>query len=273
MRRTIASLLFGTAYACASLTVSGFLLQRTALDPDHTADAVTAVLGDSAIQRELVDTITDAAVAQLANGDPAVEATLRANLQSVATLPEGQQLLAGVVHDAHAHLIGAQTEPVQITGPELVPLLRDERAAALPTITLPVPVVEPLSIARTTLRWMLPVVAVLTVVMVLLGFAAHPERSAVLRGLSVGLIMLAALTALLGYVLPKFAFPLFSDSAWARVPARLADDSVPVLVALELLMLGGAGALFAMAGMMRRRDRWRQPVSQRRFVEERRWSQ
>ena len=117
MRRTLASLLFGTAYACASLTVSGFLLQRTALDPDHTANAAEAVLGDSAIERELVDTIADAAVAQLANGDPTTEARLRANLQSVATLPEGQRLLAGVVHDAHAHLIGAQPEPVQITGP------------------------------------------------------------------------------------------------------------------------------------------------------------
>ena len=78
-----------------------------------------------------------------------------------------------------------------------------------------------------------------------------PDRGEISRkrGLSIGLVMLAALTALLGYVVPKFAVPLLSDSAWAHVPSRLADDSVPVLVALELLMLGGAGALFAMAGM------------------------
>jgi hypothetical protein len=273
MRRTLASLLFGLAYACASLTVSGFLLQRTAFDPDTSANAAEAILGDGAIKRELVDALATAAVAQVAGGDPAVEATLRGNLDAVASLPEGQRLLAGVIHDAHARMIGAQEGPVQVTGPELVPLLRDERAAGLPAVTIPVPVIAPLDMMRLTLRWMLPIVAVLTVVMVLLGFAAHPERSAVLRGLSLGCVLLAVLTALLGYAVPKFGIPLLSDSAWVRVPARMADESVPILVAIELLLIGAAAALFAGSGMMRRRDRWRAPMRPRQYTEDRRWSQ
>ena len=273
MRRTLASLLFGLAYACASLTVSGFLLQRIAFDPDTSANAAEAILGDGAIKRELVDALATAAVGQLAAGDPALEATLRSNLDAVASLPEGQRLLSGVIHDAHARLIGAQDTPVQVTGAELVPLLRDERAALLPAVTLPVPVVTPLDVMRTTLRWMLPIVAVLTVVMALLGFAAHPERSAVLRGLSLGCVLLAVLTALLGYAVPKFIIPMLSESAWARVPSRMADSSLTMLIALELLLLGAAGALFAASGMMRRRDRWRSPVRPRQYVEDRQWSQ
>lgn len=272
MRRTIASMLFGLAYACASLTVAGFLLQRTAFDPDRSADAATVVLGDSAIKRELVDLIATAATEQLAAGDAAAQATLRTNIDAVATLPEGQALLSDVIRDAHAHLIGAQDEPVQITGQQLVQIVRDERAAALPAITLPVPTITALDVARTTLRWLLPITAVLTVVLVALGFAAHPERSAVLRSLAIGMVLLAVLTALLGYVIPKLLIPVLDASPWAHIPARLADDSLPLLIGIELVLVGGALGLWAAAGMARRRDRWRSPVASHRYTEERRWS-
>ena len=39
-------LLFGLAYACASLAIAGFLLQRTAFDPDRSAGAADVVLGE-----------------------------------------------------------------------------------------------------------------------------------------------------------------------------------------------------------------------------------
>jgi hypothetical protein len=272
MRRTLASLLFGLAYACASLTVSGFLLQRTAFDPDRSADAAGTIIGDNAIKRELVDLIAAAATEQLAPGDAAAQAALRTNIDTVATLPAGHDLLAEVVRDAHARLIGAQETPVQITGQQLVQIVRDERAAALPAITLPVPTITALDIARTTLRWLLPITAVLTVVLVALGFAAHPERSAVLRSLALGMVLLAVLTALLGYLIPKLLIPVLDSSPWANVPARLADDSLPLLIGLELVLIGGALALWAGSGMARRRDRWRSPVSSHRYTEERRWS-
>lgn len=230
------------------------------------------ILGDSAIKAQLVDLVATAAASQLAPTDATMQATLRTNVEAVATIPEGQELLAEVIHDAHAHLIGAQEQPVQITGRQLVSIVRDERAADLDPIELPVPVITPLDIARSTLRWLLPIAAVLTIVLVALGFAAHPERAAVLRSLALGLILLAVLAGLLGYLVPKLIIPILSDSPWAHVPARLADDSLPLLIGLELVLLGGALGLWAASGMVRRRTRWSSPITNRRYMEERRWS-
>jgi len=75
VRRTLAGLLFGLAYACASLAIAGFLLQRTAFDPDNSADAADVVLGDSQVKAELVDFIADSVIEQLAGVvDPATVA-------------------------------------------------------------------------------------------------------------------------------------------------------------------------------------------------------
>ncbi|MEQ1704039.1 MAG: hypothetical protein ABMA25_28360, partial [Ilumatobacteraceae bacterium] len=59
---------------------------------------------------------------------------------------------------------------------------------------------------------------------------------------------------------------------WAGLPAALADDSLGLLVGLELLLVGGALALLAGTGAMRRRQRWSTPVSTYRYQEERSWS-
>lgn len=270
VRRTLAGLLFGLAYACASITVAGFLLQRTAFDPDRAGHAAEAVLGDSAIRAAVVDLIATDAVAQLAGDDPAVENTLRSNLELVASVPEGQALLADVIRDAHARLIGERTTPVTISGAQLVPIVRDERAGQLPAVTLPVPTITALDVARTTLRWMLPITAVATVILVALGLAAHPVRADLLRSLSMGLLLLAVLAALLGYVIPRLLLPVLDTSPWANVPARLADDSLPLLAGLELVLVGGAAAMWALAGASRRRG-WHDTIDTSRWAEERRW--
>ncbi len=270
VRRTLAGLLFGLAYACASLSIAGFLLQRSAFDPDNSADAADVILGDSELKAELVGFISDSVIGQLdGTVDPA---TIRANVAAVADLPEGQKLLATIIHDAHAHMIGDQEGPVQITGPQLVGIVRDERAAVLPTLILPVPKVTPLAIANHTLDWLLPIALIATIAFAFLGFTAHPERGALLRSLALGLLLFALLALILGYLVPKFLVPALSDSVWAHIPARLADDSLPLLIGLELMLVGSALALFAGTGMMQRRRRWSTPVSTYRYNEERRWS-
>jgi len=257
VRRTLAGLLFGLAYACISLTIAGFLLQRTAFDPGHSSGAAHVVLADPAIRQALVNAIADSTATQLGVD----KATMRQTVATVAAHPAGAKLFEQVIHDAHAHLIGAQDGPVQITGAELVP-----------TITVPVPRVAVLDIMRTTLKWLLPITAIATLVFVGLGFAAHPERTALLKSLALGLFLIAIFVALLGYVVPRFLIPALSDSPWAGVPARLADDSLPLLVGTELLLVGVGLALLASTGMMRKRQRWSTPVSTYRYNEERSWS-
>lgn len=270
VRRTLAGLLFGLAYACASLSIAGFLLQRSAFDPGNSADAADVILGDSELKAELVGFISDNVSVQLAGTvDPV---TIRSNVAAVADLPEGQKLLAEIIHDAHAHMIGDQKAPVEITGAQLVGIVRDERAAALPTLILPVPEVTPLVVANHTLDWLLPIALIATIAFAFLGFTAHPERSALMRSLALGLLLLALLALILGYLVPKFLVPALSDSVWANMPASLADDSLPLLIGLELMLIGSALALLAGTGMMQRRRRWSTPVSTYRYSEERSWS-
>jgi len=225
------------------------------------------VLQDEGIKKELVRIIADNVAGQLGR-DP-IET--RSVVAGVAGTKQGAALMAGIIHDAHARLIGERQAPVQITSAQLVELMRTQAVGDLPTITLPVPKVTALDLARRALQWILPIAAIATLVFTALAFTAHPERSALFKSLALGLLLLGVLVALLGYVVPKFVVPALSDSVWANAPAQLVDDSVPLLIGLELLLVGGAAALFAGTGIVRRRRRWSAPVNTARYNDEQRW--
>lgn len=272
MRRSIAGLLFGIAFACASLAISGFMLQRTAFSPDATANAAEVVLGDSVIQREFVRLISDASAAQMYPGDPAAAAIVRQNVAVVADTKPGAMLLATVMQDAHERLIGRNDDPVQITPAQLVEVVRDERAAALPAVTLPVPRIGVLAIIDDVLRWLVPISAIAAIVLFALCFLAHPEKAALFRTLGIGLGVLAAMLVIFAYLVPRFVPPLLDDSAWARIPPRLADDAFPLILGAALVLAGAGLALFVGSTRMGRTRRWSTPVSTYRYREERSWS-
>jgi hypothetical protein len=268
VRRTLAGLLFGFAYLSAAIAVSGFLLQRTAFDPERTADLADVVMEDSAIRSTLSNVIADATAESLGATD---KQTVRDLVAQVALTPGGAALFAEVLHDSHAHLIGEQKDPVRITGQQMVQIVRNEAVGNLPPIVLPVPKVWALDLLRRILDFLVPIAAVAAIGLAIVGFSTHPERGVLFRSLGFGLILLAVLVAVLGYLIPRFAVPALNDSAWARVPARLADDSLPLIVAVVLLLVGGGLALLAGSGMLQRRRRWSSPVSTYRYSEERRW--
>jgi hypothetical protein len=276
VRRTLAGLLFGLAYVFASLTLAGFLLERTAFDPDYAAEHADVILADSAIKSELVNAIADSLAVQaqtIAPNDPNLtQQALRERVALVAGTQPGAELLAEVVHDAHAHLIGEQTEPVIITTAQLVDATQNEAVGVAQPVEIPVPTVGVLEFLDGLLGWLVPTAAIATLALLVMGLAAHPERAALFRSLGLGLLLLGLVVALIGYVVPKFLIPALSDSAWANLPATLADDALPLLIGLELLLVGVALALLAGTGVMRRRKRWSTPVNTYRYQEERRWS-
>ena len=119
----------------------------------------------------------------------------------------------------------------------------------------------------------MPITAIATLALLVLGLAAHPERGALFtQPRARAAPARPCVVALLGYVVPKFVVPALSDSPWAGMPAALADDSLRLLIGLRLLLVGVALALLVGTGMMRRRQRWSTPVSTYRYQEERRWS-
>ena len=260
--------MFALAYACASLAIAGFLLQRTAFDPNHSANAAEVVLSDNKLRTELANLIADAVAANLSLN----QEEMRLRVQVIASTDIGANLMSEIIHDAHAHLIGEQKTPVQITGSQLVDATQFEAAIDVPTITLPIPKVTPLEIANSVLGWMVPIAGIATIIFVLFGVTAHPDRTSLIKSLGVGLLLLAVLTALFGYVIPKFAVPALSDSVWARIPAVLADDTLPILLGVELVLIGAAVALLAGTGVLSRRRSWSAPVTVNRYSEDRHWS-
>jgi LPXTG-motif cell wall-anchored protein len=267
MRTWVAGLIFGLAYLCAGATFAGWLLQRTAFDPGRTQRLAPVVLDNKAIREQIVTTIANSTAAQL--GMPADQA--HDLVAQVATTPGGAALFGQLLHDSHARLIGTQSAKPQITGQELVEVTRHEAAAGV-TVTLDVPKVHLLDLMRRVLRWLLPAVAIGTAVFLLLAIVVHPDRMALARGVGFGLLLLAILGAVFGYLVPRFALPTLSDSPWADVPAIIADDGLPALVAVEVALVIAGLALLGIAGVVRRRRRWNHPTTRYRYSEERRWS-
>ncbi len=276
MRRTLAGLLFGLAYVFASLTLAGFLLERSAFDPEYSAEHADVILGDPEISAELATVIADSLALQaqaISPNDPNLtQQALRDRVALVAGTQPGAALLAEIVHDAHAKLIGEQAEPVTISARQLVDATQNEAVAVAQPIEVPVPTVGVLDFIDGWLGWLVPIAGIATLALFGMGLAAHPERSALFRSLGLGLLLLGLVAALVGYVIPKFGIPALSDSSWANLPATLADDALPLLVGLELLLVSVALALLAGTGAMRRRKRWSTPVNTYRYQEERRWS-
>ncbi len=173
VRRSLAGLLFGLAAIFASLALSSFWLQFTAFSPGHTWSAAEAVLEDSEIKNEVALVIANAVSAQLgATGDVTMSAPeIQKRVLQVANTSAGAAILADIVADAHAKLIGASDEPVVISPEQLVEIVRTEQVSVVPPITLDVPTVTPLSVIREVLKWLIPIAAGLALVLLILGFA------------------------------------------------------------------------------------------------------
>lgn len=268
----MAGLLFGVAFACACVAISGFLLERTAFSPANTYDSADVVLANDVVRDQLVRTISDATVDQISAGDSGQAAVIVQNIQLVASTTAGSEILAEILRDTHAHLIGRDDAPVQVTPQQLVQVVRDERALALPAVTIDVPRVGALAATDTALDWVVPAAALAAIVLFVLCLLAHPEKAALVRTLGIGLVVLAALTVLFGWVIPSFVPALLTDSPWAEIPAGLADGSLTLTLGTALLLTGAGLACLAAAGRMGRSRRWSTPVSTYRYREERSWS-
>jgi len=266
VRRSFAGLFFGAAFVCACLALSGFLLNRTIFTPANSRDAAPSVMADTTIRDEIVREIAVKTAPGLGR-DPTD------TLRQVTSVKDGARLFGDALADAHAYLIGDSDSPAIITPAQLVTIVRDERAADLQPVVLDdLRKITALSVGKDIVGWMVPLSLIGVVVFLILCFLAHPERAALVRTLGLGLIVLAALVGLFGYVVPKFLPTALSDSVWARIPTRLADDGAvtTVISALVLAILGLAR--FASSARMGRSRRWSTPVSTYRYREERRWS-
>ena len=272
VRRSLAGLLFGIAFACACVAISGFLLQRTALSPSRTPEAAETVLADEELRREAVRVVAESTADAMYPGDPTGAAIIRQNIAIVAALPLGAEIFGPVLEDIHAVLTGEQDGPVTVSPEQLVQITRDERAAVLPPLTIVVPRLGVLATIDGVLGWIVPLSAAAALVFFVLCFLARPERAALFRTLGIGLVALAALAIIFSYLIPKFLPPVLDESPWARMPSRLADDGLGLTLFAAFVLAGAGVALFLASTRMGRSKRWSTPVSTYRYREERSWS-
>lgn len=272
VRRTLAGFLFGLAYLCAAVCVGGWLLQRTAFSPSRTSTVARSILEDPKIRAQVVGLIADNAAAPLGVPADTVQALITGYLDDPSTAAAMSQEMAAILSEAHAHLIGEQQAPVQITDVEVRNIVRNDAVIGMAPITLPVPQVHALSVTRDVLHWLVPIAGIAAIILGLIGLTAHPDRQVLLRSLGFGLILLAVLITVLGYVVPRFVIPALDDSPWARVPIQLANDALPLVIALDFVFIGAGIALLVGSGLVRRRRRWSSPVSTYRYHEQRHWS-
>jgi hypothetical protein len=268
VRRGLAGLLFFLAAILLALAAGGWWLQRVAFKPSSSSAVAREVLADPALRGELAAVVAGAAAEAV--GKPENQLSLEIN--SIAANPAAADFLADIVADAHARVIGSGG-PVQITGPQMVDIVRDQRAAALPAVTLPVETVGILDTTRTILQWLVPIAAVIGLAAAVLGVLAHPERAEAIFGIGVFCILAAVLAMALGYVVPMFLLPVLSDNVWIDVIPAMASDQLTTVAAMSCaLAVVGVVLIIASAGFRRRKTSWSSPVRVTRYSEQRRWS-
>jgi hypothetical protein len=270
VRRGLAALLFFIAAVCLAVAAGGWWLQRVAFDPDTSGDVVEAAMDDSELRGELARLLANSSAATV--GVPPLE--LRMQIESVLQFddPAVRASLGTLIADSHARLIGLRDEPVQVTGQQLVPLVRNERAAELPAVTLPVEEVTALNVIRIGLDWFVPIAAIAGGIALLLGLLAHPRRADAVYGIGMFCLFAAGAALVLGFLLPTFLAPELSDDLWLDLLPAAAKAALPLVVVTAVGLVAAALALVMLsAAIDRRRRSWDKPVAAHQ-ADQRRWS-
>jgi hypothetical protein len=269
MRRGLAALLFFIAAVCLALAAGGWWLQRVAFGTDVSDDVVEVAMDDADVRGEIARITANATAAT--RGIPPLQLRMQIESWLRADDPQVRAALETVIADSHARLIGRRDEPVQITGPQLVPIVRDERAAVLPSVTLPVEEVTALNVVRIGLRWFVPAAAIAGGVTLLLALLAHPRRVDAVYGIGMFCLFAAGAVIVIGYLIPTFVIPEISDNIWLALVPAVVRGSLPFVIGTAVVLVAIALALIAAsAAVDRRRRSWDKPINA--HADQRRWS-
>jgi hypothetical protein len=268
VRRGLAGLLFFVAAILLALAAGGWWLQRVAFEPSSSRAVAREVFQDPEVRSQLAAVVAPAAASTL--GIPENELVLIVDRN--AANQQAAEFLADIVADAHARVVGAGG-PVQISGAQMVDIVRDQQVASLPAVTLPVEEVGILNTIRTGLRWFVPIAALIGLAAAVLGVLTHPERAEAVFGIGVFCILAAVLAMVLGYVVPTFLLPALSDNIWIEVIPAVANNELRTVAGLSCaLAVVGVVLIIGSASVRRRKTSWSSPVRVTRYNEQRRWS-
>ncbi len=251
-----------------ALAASSFWLGRVAFTPSSDTDTARAILGDEAIRGEIAALVAGADAPTL-NQSPA---QLKEYIEQIATIPAGATVMADFVAEAHARLIGERDEPVRITGPQQVLIVRDELVALQQPVTLPVQEVGSVALVNDAIGWISLICASLGVLSLIAGLILRPERGESTLALGIGLASLGVSMIVLGYLVPLALLPALSGTTWTGAFSRLANHWRTVTFAIALMAIILAGLVMFGTTSLRQRRQWSTPLAVGRYRDDHSWS-
>lgn len=255
-------MLFLVASVAFAIAAGGWWLQRIAFTPDDTRDTAAAILGEHDIRQEINTVITGASAPVLGVPMPDLNTMLE---EQVLSIREGAAVMGPIIEQAHDRIIGNRDDPVEVTGDQMVDIVRDQRAAEVATVTLPIPVIGTLDTTRVVIGWTIPITAGIGLLALVLGVITRPERREVLRALGELCLALAASMLLFGYLIPVFLLTAIDNGTWTHAIPRLALRTLPVVIgAVVVFLVAGLVLLLASTSTGKRRQ-WSTPLSVSRY--------
>lgn len=253
---------FLVAAVAVSIATGAWWMQRIVFTPDATRATAAAILAEPDIRLD-INTLVSAASAPVVGrtiGEIATEVETQ-----VLTTRAGALMMAPIIEQLHERIIGLRDEPVEITGVQMIEIVRDQRAADAPTVTMPVDPIGVLENMRSILRWLMLVGVPLGAALFLLGVATRPDRRDVLRGLGELALALAGSMVVFGYFLPVHMLTAVDNQTWTHAVPRLATRTLPVVLgSIAVLALAGAALILASTAGGKRRQ-WSTPLSVARY--------
>lgn len=269
MQRSLSGILFLVAAILIGIAAGLWWMNFTALSPNSTTGNSQAILSDDEIRAEIT-TVVAAATAGELDQTPAEVALL---VDQVLRSRPGAAVAAEITRAGHERLLGLSAEPVRISGPQLVELVRDQRVGDLPGVTLPVAEVPMLGFIERWLGWLLIVLVSLAVIAFVGGLVVRPERIDITRGLAELLISLGVNLVLFGFLLPYLILPAVDDTTWIGAISRLAARTFLLEFLVAIVLIVGGVMVWMRTQGGDRRSNWSPSGGAVRFgATERRWS-
>lgn len=267
MQRNLISITFMVTAALISIAFGSWWLRTTVLSPSPSTGATAAILDDEQIRSEITTIVSAATADRL--GQPATE--IARFIEPIINSTAGAEMMAEIVAAGHARVIGERSDPLRITGPQMVQIVRDELVMDLPPVTIPIAEVSVLSTIKKVLWWTSLVPLVLAVLAIGFAFFARPERRDLQIFATSMMFGLALSIGVFGLAIPIWGLTAFSETTWIAAISRLALRTTIIVVPVMVLFIGLGVASMITTGSRPRRSQWASPISSGRYVSERNW--
>jgi hypothetical protein len=262
MERSLPGMFFLVAAIAISIAAGAWWMQRIVFTPDATRATAAAILEEPDIRLDINSLVSAASGPFLER--PISDVSTEVETQVLSTRA-GALMMAPIIEQLHQRIIGLRDDPVEITGLQMIEIVRDQRAADAATVTMPVEPIGTLSNMRSVLSWLMLIGAALGLLMFLLGVVTRPERRDVLRGLGELGVALAVSMLVFGYFLPVHMMTAIDNQTWTHAIPRLAMRTLPVVLGGVAIFAAGGALLILTSASTGKRRQWSTPLSVARY--------